>query len=119
MPASSHLGIVKRQTALNPKPATLPLKATCIDESFTMIALEPSVRRGGACSLRFLLQPKRWLTVQTEEVGGLKQLQTDLGRDVHVWDIRLVHVLVPVQKVLNDLVQDIGTARCEKVQWLA
>lgn len=49
------------------------------------------------------------LTVKTQEIGGDKQLETELGGNVHVRDVFLVAVLVPVMEVLDDLFHDLTT----------
>jgi len=80
-----------------------------------MTVLVARVREGTLS--RFLRRPK--LTVQTQKVGCLKKLEADLGRNVHVSDVGLVDIPVPVQKVLDHSLQDIGTVRCKRVQWSA
>ena len=49
------------------------------------------------------------LTVKTQEIGGDKQLETELRGNVHIWNVLLVSVLVPVVEVLNDLFHDLTT----------
>ena len=80
-----------------------------------MTVLVASVRKGAFVEVPSATE----LTVQTQKVGCLKKLEADLRRNVHVSDVGLVDIPVPVQKVLDHSLQDIGTVRCKRVQWSA
>lgn len=49
------------------------------------------------------------LTVKTQEIGGHKQFEAELRRNIHVRGVFLVSVLVPVVEVLDDLFHDLTT----------
>jgi hypothetical protein len=52
---------------------------------------------------------KSTLFVKTQEIGGDKQLETELRGNVHVRNVFLISVPVPVLEVLDDLFHDLTT----------
>ena len=44
-------------------------------------------------------------TVHLEELASLQHLQADFNRDLHVGDVFLVPVFVPILEVLDDLLE--------------
>lgn len=49
------------------------------------------------------------LTVKAEVVGSHEKLEAQLGRNLHVWHILVLAVLVPVVEVLYHLLEDHAT----------